>query len=173
MNNLQPLWFPIGSGLMFFFFKKKNHKLPYLTNYHIIWATIIVQLLVPFLHHAILAVIVSLMVESGRLNAKGDVTWATRTHTYACIWVYMQQYNLDTWITSISSRIFCPVSPWPLQPTCAISSLTTSRSLGWFKYTLCNRLVNLSWASLIHCRYIANVEGNINTIEILCITKNS
>lgn len=82
--------------MYFFSKKKKTHKLPYLTNYHIIWDTIIVQLLVPFPHHAILAVIVVLMVESGRLNAKGDATGATRTHTYACIWVYMQQYNLDT-----------------------------------------------------------------------------
>lgn len=152
----------------FFFFQKKKT-----INYHtsqiiIIWATIIVQLLVPFLHHAILAVTVSLMVESGRLNAKGDVTWATRTHTYACIWVYIQQYNLDTWITSISSRIFCPVSPWPLRPTCAISSLTTSRSLGWFKYTLCNRLVNLSWASLIslqiYCKCWGQYKHNWDTM---------
>lgn len=39
------------------------YYLTYLTNYHIIWATIIVQLLVPFLHHAGLAVIISLMAE--------------------------------------------------------------------------------------------------------------
>lgn len=122
--------------------KTKNHKLPYLTDYHIIWATIVVQLSMPCSH-------CFLMVESGRLNAKGDVPWATHTHTYACIWIYMQQYNLDTWITSISSLIFCPTSPWTPRPTCAISSLTTSWSLGWFKYTLCSRLVNLSWASLI------------------------
>lgn len=34
-----------------------------LANYYVIWATVIVQLLVPLLHHTTLAIIVSLKVK--------------------------------------------------------------------------------------------------------------
>lgn len=43
--------------------KQRDQHLHYLTNYNIIGTGVIVQLLVPFLHHSTLAIIISLQVE--------------------------------------------------------------------------------------------------------------
>lgn len=101
---------------------QRDQQLHYLTDYNIIRTSVIVQLLVPFLHHSTLTIIISLQVKQ---------KYSLLFKINKCAQESGRKIKIiHTWITRISSRIRCPTSPSPPRPTVDKIILTSSLYCG-------------------------------------------